>query len=394
MGNITQLISKWIVLASFLFPFLGTIAAEKVEIDGVFYRLKDNGSAEVTFRGEEEDGWMYFSAEELYVGDVVIPDSVLYDGTSYRVTALGDDAFAGSKGLRSLSLPASVVSVGNGLFSLCNGLGSIRVDEGNPVFYSQEGILYWKSPFSICFVPKAIAGDLVLPDGLTEVPSSAFQNCVNLSTVTLPEEVVYIADGAFSGCTGLQEIFMSEGVSDIGVQAFSKCANLVIVSVPSSVKRIQASAFADCPNLAYVILHEGLEEIGKMAFYNCGMMMGVELPSTLKEIGSQAFLGCVGLEVVKNESGFRLELGSADNGYVAYYASQIISSGSLAQCDKIPDDFPSYYVRGGELVVTGASGRFVSVYSLAGQLLSRRLCACDRETFVVGFPHVVVLFGM
>ncbi len=394
MGKITQFISIGVLLASVLFPFFGAVAAGKVEVDGVFYQLKDDGNAEVTFRGDEEDGWMYFSAEDLYVGDVVIPDTVRYGGASYCVTALGDDAFAGSKAMRSLSLPASVVSVGNGLFSLCNGLSSIQVDDNNPVFSSRDGILYWRSPFSICFVPKAIAGDLVLPDGLTEVPSSAFQNCVNLSTVTLSDEVVSIADGAFSGCSGLQEIFMGEKIADIGVQAFSKCPNLVIVSIPSSVKRIQASAFVDCPNLAYVILHEGLEEIGEMAFFNCGMLMGIELPSTLREIGSQAFKGCEGLEVVKNESGLNIVLGSTDYGYVAYYATQIISSTSPAYCDLILDDSPSFFVSGNELVVTRAAGRTVSVYSLAGQLLYRRLCVDDRETFFVGLPRVVVTFGM
>lgn len=392
MENIAHIIVRWTLLTSFLMPSFSVVAAEKVEVDGVFYHLKDDGSAEVTFRGEEEDGWMYFSAEELYVGDVVIPDTVWYGGVSYRVTALGDDAFAGSKAMRSLSLPASVVSVGNGLFSLCNGLSSIQVAEENPLFFSRDGILYGKSPFSICFVPKAIVGDLVLPEGLTEIPSSAFQNCAGLTTVTLPEDVTYIADGAFSGCAGLQEIFMADGIVDIGVQAFSKCSNLTIVSIPSSVKRIQASAFVGCENLMYVILHEGLEEIGEMAFYSCAMLMGIELPSTLKTIGSQAFKGCDGLDVVKNDSSLDVVLGSTDHGYVAYYASQIISN-DLANCELVSADSPSYYLQEGDLVVMGAVDRTVSVYSLSGQLLFRRLCVDDREVFRVGFPHLFVSFG-
>ncbi|MBQ0030710.1 MAG: leucine-rich repeat domain-containing protein [Bacteroidales bacterium] len=377
---------------SLLFSLLFSLSswAEKVEIDGIFYNLKVDGSAEVTFRGDDEDGWMYFSPEDLYVGDLIVPSQISYGEKSYLVSAIGADAFAGSRYLQSLVLPSSLKTIGSGAFTLCNGLESINAED-NPVFVSQNGVLYQRSPLSIFFVPRNISGDITLLDGIIEIPSGAFQNCVNLTTISLPSDVTTISDGAFNNCANLQEIFMGDKVETIGEYAFSKCSSLSIVSFPESVRSIKAAAFADCSNLAYPLFHEGLEYIGKMAFYNCQTIMGVQLPSTLTFIGEQAFKECVSLDVVKNDSKLLVTLGSTDYGYVAYYASEIIQGAPSASLNVISDKRASFSYADGHWTVYNASGKWISIYSYAGQFLGRFFCHNKVEKIPFATSRVIVV---
>ncbi len=356
-----------------------SLFAEKIEVGGIYYNLNGDGTAEVTYRGDEEDGWMYYSAEDLYFGDVDIPSEFEYSGATYQVTKIGNDAFAGSKYMYSLMLPSTISSMGSGLFSLCNSLEWIGVDDMNPNFVSQDGILYSRNPLSIFFVPRNISGDISLLDDLTVIPSSAFQNCVNITTISLPSEVTTISDGAFNGCTSLQEIFMGEKLETIGEYAFSKCSSLAMITIPESVKSIKAAAFADCPNLMYVLLHEGLQSIGKMAFYNCPNITGIQLPSTLTTIGENAFKECVNLSVIKNDSKLPIEIGSTDYGYVAYYATEIIKDTDTGICDNTSTQSIQCHRENGKWVITNASGKTVTIYSVNGQILRRFYCETDRE---------------
>lgn len=379
------------IALALLFLSASSVGAEKVEIAGIYYHLNDDGTAEVTYRGEEEDGWMYYPADELYVGDLTVPGEVEYEGKTYVVKALGDDAFAGSKYLSAIYLPSSIAAIGSGVFTLCNGLEYISVDDMNPTFISQDGVLYKRNPLSIFFVPRSISGDITLLDAVREIPSAAFQNCVNLTTITLPEEVISIADGAFNNCKNLQEIFMGDKLESIGEYAFSKCSSLTIVNFPTSVKSIKAAAFADCTNLTYVLFHEGLENIGKMAFYNCGNIVGVQLPSTLTTIGEQAFKECVNLDIVKNDSPLPIQLGSTDYGYVAYYATQIIPDPQGTGCGNIISSSPSFYREGDNWVILNASGKWVSIYTLTGQQICRHFCQNEKEEIPVESPRIIVV---
>lgn len=379
------------IALALLFLSASSVGAEKVEIAGIYYHLNDDGTAEVTYRGEEEDGWMYYPADELYVGDLTVPGEVEYEGKTYVVKALGDDAFAGSKYLSAIYLPSSIAAIGSGVFTLCNGLEYISVDDMNPTFISQDGVLYKRNPLSIFFVPRNITGDIALLDDVREIPSAAFQNCVNLTTITLPEEVISIADGAFNNCKNLQEIFMGDKLESIGEYAFSKCSSLTIVNFPTSVKSIKAAAFADCTNLTYVLFHEGLENIGKMAFYNCGNIVGVQLPSTLTTIGEQAFKECVNLDIVKNDSPLPIQLGSTDYGYVAYYATQIIPDPQGTGCGNIISSSPSFYREGDNWVILNASGKWVSIYTLTGQQICRHFCQNEKEEIPVESPRIIVV---
>ncbi|MDD6781751.1 MAG: hypothetical protein PUD89_02310 [Bacteroidales bacterium] len=112
---------------------IGTVAASDTAVDGIYYNFDDATlTAKVTYRGAEDD-WMYDSIGDLaYVGDLVIPASVTYNDKVYTVVGLDADALINSKKLLTLSLPATVTSIGDRAFTLCNALQSITVDAANP----------------------------------------------------------------------------------------------------------------------------------------------------------------------------------------------------------------------------------------------------------------------
>lgn len=317
-------LSLLLILTSLL-----TITAQ--EVDGIYYSFNEElGEAVVTYRGaEEEDGWMYFSASELYVDDVVIPAEVTYNGKSYLVTGIGTNAFAGSKYLTSLSLPSTITYFGEDVFPLCQSLHTILVDENNPHYFVYSGVLYSRNPDAIFYVPRALSGMVEILDGVKEIPSTAFNLCSFVEQVVIPNSVQTIKDGAFFRCTSLTDVTIGSGVTSIMRDAFSDCTSLEVIKIPSNVKTIGGSAFSGCSNLFYLILNEGLETIESYAFYGCSSIFSVLLPSSLKSIGEKAFYDCVSLSSVLNESPLEIELGSESNGYVAYYANEILTTDIL-----------------------------------------------------------------
>ena len=97
--------------------------ADGVEI---WYDFDSNAkTASVTYRG----GAYYIDYDE-YIGNVVIPSKVTYEGEEYSVTSIGSSAFCDCSSLTSITLPESVTEIGNEAFRDCSSLTSITLPEG------------------------------------------------------------------------------------------------------------------------------------------------------------------------------------------------------------------------------------------------------------------------
>jgi hypothetical protein len=142
-----------------------------------------------------------------YSGNILIPESVVYEGNTYNVTSIGDHAFYECGGLTSVTIPNSVTSIGNSAFSYCSGLTSVTIPNsvtsiGDHAFYRCGGL-----------------ASITISNNLTSISSSAFESC-GLNSVTIPNSVKFIGSKAFYMCGKLTSVIIGSGVSSIGENAF------------------------------------------------------------------------------------------------------------------------------------------------------------------------------
>ena len=151
------------------FLFLALVAttslwAHNFEVDGIYYNYLDGNNVEVTYLGD-----YYVSSLNEYAGEVIIPSTVTYNGTTYSVTSIGDETFRDCTSLTSVTIPNSVTSIENHAFNWCSSLTSVTI--GNSV---------------------------------ESIGEYAFYNCSSLTSITIPNSVESIGNSAFSGCSRLK----------------------------------------------------------------------------------------------------------------------------------------------------------------------------------------------
>ena len=118
---------------------------------------------------------------------------------------------------------------------------------------------------------------------VTSIGESAFELCVRLQSVTIPESVTSIGFSAFYYCTRLQSVTIPNSVTSIGNNAFEHCVSLQSVTIPESVMSIGHFAFSDCSNLTSITIN-GNPFIGICAFENTPATVIMNL--TASQIGN------------------------------------------------------------------------------------------------------------
>ena len=110
-----------IAIAMMLIGWLPSLAHD-FEVNGVYYDKINSSKVEVTYKGNSYDSY-----SDEYSGNVVIPSSVNYNGTTYSVRSIGNFAFRDCSSLTSIQIPNSVTSIGNYAFYYCKSLTSIQI---------------------------------------------------------------------------------------------------------------------------------------------------------------------------------------------------------------------------------------------------------------------------
>ena len=228
-------------------------------IDGICYKFSGN-NATVSYEWyiDSEDGVYY---DSYYSGDIVIPESVTYNGKTYKVTSIGNNAFWGCSSLTSVTMPNTLTSIGYNAFYGCGSLTSITI-------------------------PESVAG----------IGTCAFSGCKGLTTMAIPNKVTFIDHYTFDGCTGLTSIAIPNSVTGFGEGVFRGCTNLSSITIPENVTFSRTNVFEDTQ--WYKNQPDGLLYIGKVAYKYKGTMPDntrIEIREGTQEIVSNAFSGCTGL---------------------------------------------------------------------------------------------------
>jgi len=142
--------------------------------------------------------------------------------------------------------------------------------------------------------------DVVIPstiDGytVTGIGKHAFDHCLTLKSVTVPESVVFIGDHAFAGCAHLTAVTLSDSVTRIGISAFSDCKKLGSLEIPAGITEIGYGVFRGCSCLDRISIPAGVTGIGIAAFADCRGLSSFTVPQSVTAIGSLAFENCVRL---------------------------------------------------------------------------------------------------
>lgn len=292
------LMALWGVLAAF------PVFAQDFSYQGVNYTVLDAEAKTVETKQGDADG---NSGNPDATGALVIPATVS-DGTSeYTVVTIGYRSFRVNKNITSIELPATVKQIGDGAFTNCTNVVSVKLSEGLESIGTSG--LYGLSITSI-EIPQSVKtlGAQALRNNklLTEITFAGggnregvsigtycFMTCTALTSITLPE--CTLDSYAFDGCTALQKVTLPEEVKSIGVtvgySAFSASSTLEYIENSSSITAVGDYAFYGLANLKSEIDLSNVKTLGASTFYGCESLTGVKLSEELTTIPQYTFYG-------------------------------------------------------------------------------------------------------
>lgn len=233
-----------------------------------------------------EDGTacLYMFLPTDYQGEIVVPSEV--DGIT--VTMIDEACFYETYSLTSVVIPATVTEIGPNAFLGCRSIEEFIVEEGNPYFTTENGVLYANNgEYLICYPAGRTEESYQIADGVTEIAPGAFGFADDLKFVTLPEGVQFIDDWAFA-YSGIERIALPDSMQEINDYAFAFCSALTDLDLGEGLTYIRNASFYSCESLAEVTLPESLIYVGQYAFAGTAMK-SVTIPATMESILFCAF---------------------------------------------------------------------------------------------------------
>lgn len=243
--------------------------------------------------------------------EIIIPSSVknIYGNKAFqgcinlKHVVLGDglkeipaSCFEDCSKLDKIDIPSNIVTIGGYAFAGCVSLGEVNFDKNSKLSKIDN------NAFEKCVnLPS-----MVIPNAIKTIDDKAFFGCTNLESLTIGSGLEKMGASAFEGCKKLTSVTIIDGVAEIGNFAFRGCVSLPEIGVPNSVKSIGTGAFENCSGLVKAFIGKNVEEIGSRAFQECGNLLEIEIPNSVTDLGAEAFRGCSSLAHAKLGDGIKI----------------------------------------------------------------------------------------
>ena len=246
-----------------------------------------------------------------------------------KLTAIGNSAFASTK-ITAFAFPTvydsnekvQVISLGSKLFDSCYDLESVKlspsinemsdvlsgvsvlktVDVSENDYFTVDtvnSILYSKDKTKLyCSFNSEFMGELVIPEGVESIYPGAFENKMEITSVSFPKSLNEIGSNAFSGCSSLETVTFADdcNLASVGDCTFTNCVSLTSVALPSNLQTISYEMFMGCEALTSVT--SNATYIASEAFLGCSQLTGVTYSKGLTYIGDQSFAYCASLKSI------------------------------------------------------------------------------------------------
>ena len=298
MKTINSFRSKLFALILALVASVSSFAYDEMpdfQVDGLYYNFLEGDNVEVTHpyipvvpvenvASNTKKKSHAISADDYYnLTNLVIPSIVTYEGKVYKVTRIGFDAFNQCDKLTFVDIPSSVKTIGVGAFNFCSSLTSITLKEG------LEHI-EWNA-FDDC---RSLE-NITFPNSLKTIGNYAFSN--TLWYKNHPNGAVYASNVFYKYKGDIPQntsFVIKEGTVSISPYAFVKenyheDYSLVSVSIPNSVEVIGEGAFYRCRALTSIVIPDGVTTIETLAFHYCKALKSV----TCEAVNPPALSGSV-----------------------------------------------------------------------------------------------------
>lgn len=275
-----------------LFGGLNAFAQTYTTIDGVKYGLMQNGkcvvigadgaTGDITFENEVEiDGEMRTvtgvcgsgnykeetGRENGFSGNTNITGITFKDGS--QITWIGDHAFKECSKLKTINnVPAGLTDINEWCFE-STALESVDLSKTN-VTIMKDGVF---------FNNKSLTS-IQLPNNLKYVWNNAFNGCTSLNEIVMPSTVEAIYNYVFAGCTSLSSVTLNEGCTTLGDHVFKDCPFTSII-FPRTLSSIREYAFEGSGLTSADLSNTKIEYLPNGCFCNCTKLKEVQLPSTL-----------------------------------------------------------------------------------------------------------------
>lgn len=239
--------------------------------------------------------------------DLNIPAEIEVNGVKYPVTAVRGAAFQANRKITSITIPASIDTIGQDAFRNVSNAKTINIADlkawcavkiangnANPIYNAfPTSERNWGKVF---IEGEQVSTSLTVPEGVTSLLRS-FYGFKSLTQITLPESLKEIGDQSFCNCEKLTEVTIPAKVTKMG-SAFMNCKALKKVTfLGDSIRELGNYTFYYC-DLDTITLSPVLESMGNSTFSNNTKLTGITLPATLKKMGYMVFSGCSGLKSI------------------------------------------------------------------------------------------------